>query len=158
MGKWMISLKIQQEIDLLQYSIPEVSERIETVLNEWDYSVVNNTDYKFTFKRNPGYMPRHEVALYTHNGEIELVESDKSGILEMKYTVDYISPVIFALWIVFIGATTDTRAYCWLLYFFYRLSLYFTGFFTIYASLYHPDKTLSVRKNCREMLLQIADG
>ncbi|MCQ6961216.1 hypothetical protein NPE20_24800 [Mucilaginibacter sp. JC4] len=86
-------------------------------------------------------MPRHEVALYTHYGEIEIVESEKSGILEMKYTVDYIPPVIFALWIVFIGATTDTRAY-WVVA---VVVIYF--FYTLYK----------VRKNCRQMLVQIAD-
>jgi hypothetical protein len=137
-----ITLKIQQEIDLLQNSIPEITDQIESVLNEWDYSVVNKTGYKFTFKRSPGYMPRQEAVLYTHYGEIELVESEKSGILEMKYTVDYILHGIFVLWIVFIGATTDTRAYWFVavvvLYFFYRL--------------------YKIRKNCREMLLQIADG
>ena len=137
----MISLKIQQEIDLLQNSLPEITNQIESVLNEWDYSVVNKTGYKFTFERNPGYMPKHEVVLYTHYGEIEIVESEKSGILEMKYTVDYIPPVIFALWIVFIGATTDTRAY-WVV-----AVIVFYFFYTLYK----------VRKNCRQMLVQIAD-
>ncbi|MBK0378831.1 hypothetical protein [Mucilaginibacter segetis] len=141
MRQFAIIFKLQKEIDLSQYTFPEISETIVAVLESWDYNVTKAQSHEFIFESGNGYLPRQEAVLLSHYGSVAILKEAERYILELKYTVGYLPDIFVILWIIYIAKTSNPNFYWFialmLVYFIYRLFI--------------------IRKKCKLMLIQIVE-